>query len=152
MDDIKGAPAENNENSRTKISIPEDYFLISQGVKAVPLNQPIVSIGRGHDNTVVIDDPRISRHHAEIRVIQDRFVFFDLQSTGGSFINGQRLNQGLLYPGDLISLAGVNLVFIYDRQLLMRERDDSTFTGPGVHPTAIFQSSMTDKGIRKKYP
>ena len=152
MDDIKGVPVENNENSRTEISIPEDYFLISQGVKAVPLNQPIVSIGRGHDNTVVIDDPRISRHHAEIRVIQDRFVFFDLQSTGGSFINGQRLNQGLLYPGDLISLAGVNLVFIYDRQLLMRERGDTTFIGPGVHPTAIFQSSMTDKGIRKKYP
>ena len=152
MDDKKDTSTGNNENSGMEIPIPEDFFLISQGVKAIPLNQPVISIGRGHDNIVVIDDPRISRHHAEIRVIQDRFVFFDLNSTGGSFINGQRVNQGLLYPGDLISLAGVNLVFVKDRQMLTRNRNDTTFIGPGVHPTAIFHSSMTDKDIKKRYP
>jgi pSer/pThr/pTyr-binding forkhead associated (FHA) protein len=152
MDNMEDVSTENNENSGTEISIPEDFFLISQGVKAIPLNQSVISIGRGHDNIAVIDDPRISRHHAEIRVIQDRFVFFDLDSSGGSFINDQRVNQGLLYPGDIISLAGVKLVFVFNKQLPTRNRTDTTFIGPGVHPTAIFHSSKTDKDKKKKDP
>jgi pSer/pThr/pTyr-binding forkhead associated (FHA) protein len=157
MDDTKDTSTGNNENSGTEIPIPENFVLISQGVKAIPLNQPVISIGRGHDNIVLIDDPRISRHHAEIRVIQGRFVFFDLKSSGGSFINGQRVNQGLLYPGDQISLAGVKLVFALDKQLPTRSRTETTFIGPGMHATAIFHSSMTDKDIsdkdiKKKYP
>jgi pSer/pThr/pTyr-binding forkhead associated (FHA) protein len=153
MDDIQSTPAENNENPGTEeISIPENVFLIFQGVKAIPLNQAVVSIGRSHDNTVVIDDPRISRHHVEVRVIQSRFVIFDLKSTGGTFINGQRVSQGLLYPGDLISLAGLKLVFIQDRQLQQRGKTDTSPLGPGVHATAIFHSSMTNKDITRKRP
>jgi pSer/pThr/pTyr-binding forkhead associated (FHA) protein len=152
MDNVKGVSMENNENSGAEISIPENFFLISRGIDAIPLNQPVISIGRGHDNIVVIDDPRISRHHAEIRVILDHFVFFDLQSTGGTFINGQRISQGLLYPGDLISLAGFNLVFVHDNYLRTRGITNTTIIGPGVHSTAIFHSSMTDKDIKKRYP
>ena len=150
MDDTNHTPTENSPNSGTEISIPENVFLIFQGVKAFPLNQPVVSIGRSHDNTIVIDDPRISRRHLEIRVVQDHFVAFDLHSTGGTYINGQRVNQGLLYPGDLISLAGVNLVFIQDNLLPGRGNASTDSIGPGVHSTAIFQSSMTDKDINIK--
>lgn len=156
MEDTNNTSVGNNENSGTEISIPENVFLIFQGVKAFPLNQPLISIGRSHENTIVIDDPRISRRHLEIRVVQDHFVVFDLHSTGGTYINGQRINQGLLYPGDLISLAGVNLVFMQDRLLPGRgNTDPNSSIGPGVHSTAIFNSSMTDKNIRdikKKYP
>jgi pSer/pThr/pTyr-binding forkhead associated (FHA) protein len=150
--DLQDTSTENSGSSEAEISIPENVFLIFQGVKAIPLNKPVVSIGRSHDNTVVIDDPRISRHHVEVRVINDRFVVFDLHSTGGTFVNGQRVNEGLLYPGDLISLAGVNLVFIQDRQLQERSKGDTNPIGPGVHSTAIFHSSMTDKDIKRKYP
>ncbi len=67
MDDTSGFPVENNENSGTEIIIPENFVLIFKGAKAISLKQPITSIGRSHDNTIVIDDPRISRHHLEIR-------------------------------------------------------------------------------------
>jgi pSer/pThr/pTyr-binding forkhead associated (FHA) protein len=152
MDDTNQTPTENRQDPGTEISIPENVFLIYQGAKAFPLNQPIVSIGRSHDNTIVIDDPRISRHHLEIRVVHENFVLFDLHSTGGTFVNGQRMNQGLLYPGDLISLAGVNLVFIHDTLLPGRGKVNTDSIGPGVHATAMFNSSMTNRDIRKKYP
>jgi pSer/pThr/pTyr-binding forkhead associated (FHA) protein len=154
MDDSKRMPKNEYEKSGTEIEIPENVFLIFQGVKAFPLDQPLISIGRSHDNTIVIDDPRISRHHIEIRVVQDHFVVFDLHSTGGTYVNGQRVNQGLLYPGDLISLAGVNLVFIQDNLLTGRGKANTDSIGPGVHSTAIFNPSMTDKDIRetKKKP
>lgn len=148
MDDTSGFPVENNENSGTEIIIPENFVLIFKGAKAISLKQPITSIGRSHDNTIVIDDPRISRHHLEIRFIHDHFVAFDLHSTGGTFINGQRVNQGLLYPGDLISLAGVDLVFIQNRYLPGRSKIDTNPIGPGEHPTADFHPSMTDKDIK----
>ena len=149
MDDTNSTPVENNENSGTEIIIPENFVLIFKGAKAIPLKQLITSIGRSHDNTIVIDDPRISRHHLEIRFIQDHFVIFDLHSTGGTFINGKRVNQGLLYPGDLMSLAGVDLVFTQNRHLQGSGKIDTNPIGPGEHSTADFHSSMTDKGIKK---
>jgi pSer/pThr/pTyr-binding forkhead associated (FHA) protein len=74
----------------------------------------VINIGRRLDNHVVIDDPRISRNHAQIREIKGRFVIFDLNSTGGTYVNGDRINQSVLYPGDVISLAGVTLIFGQD--------------------------------------
>ena len=148
MEDTSGTPVESNENSETEITVPENYVLIFKGAKAISLKKLITSIGRSHDNTIVIDDPRISRHHLEIRFILDHFVAFDLQSTGGTFINGQRINQGILYAGDLISLAGVDLVFTQNRYLHGTGRIDTNPIGPGERPTANFHPSMTDKDIK----
>lgn len=95
-------------------TIPENAFLILEGAKIFPLRDPVVNIGRRLDNHIVIDDPRISRLHAQIRAIKGRYVIFDLNSTGGTFVNGQRTSQSVLYPGDVISLAGVALIFGQD--------------------------------------
>lgn len=91
--------------------IPEEAFLVIDGVKVIPLTQAVVSIGRRVENTVVLDDPRVSRNHAQLRALKGRYVLYDLDSTGGSFVNGVRVTQSLLYPGDVISLAGVNVVY-----------------------------------------
>ena len=96
------------------IGIPENAFLIIEGVKVHPLNESVVNIGRRLENQLVIDDPRVSRNHAQLRAIKGRFVLFDLNSTGGTFVNGQRTSQTVLYPGDVISLAGVALIFGQD--------------------------------------
>jgi len=62
----------------------------------------------------VIDDGRISRLHAQLRAVRGRYVIFDLDSRGGTWVNGQRVRQQALAPGDVISLAGVPLVFSQD--------------------------------------
>jgi hypothetical protein len=95
-------------------NIPNNAFLIIGGTQIVPLNRSVINIGRRLDNHVVIDDPRVSRTHAQLRILRDRFVLFDLNSSGGTFINGQRADQSVLYPGDVISLAGVTLIFGQD--------------------------------------
>jgi pSer/pThr/pTyr-binding forkhead associated (FHA) protein len=95
----------------------------------------------------VIDDPRMSRHHLEIRVIREQFALFDLDSSGGTYVNGQRINQGILYPGDLISLASVNVVFTQDRLLSERVKTDpTTLGGHGKLVTAVFEAALRDKG------
>lgn len=92
-------------------AMPQDAFLIVDGVRVFPLNSVMINIGRREDNQLVIDDPRISRLHAQLRVVRGQFVIFDLDSTGGTFVNGQRIRQQVLRAGDVISLAGVPLVF-----------------------------------------
>jgi hypothetical protein len=95
-------------------SMPTNAFLVLGGTQIIPLAQQVINIGRRLDNHVVVDDPRVSRNHAQMRVIKGRFVIFDLESSGGTFVNGQRTNQSILYPGDVISLAGVTLVYGQD--------------------------------------
>jgi pSer/pThr/pTyr-binding forkhead associated (FHA) protein len=104
----------NSEPETPVDPIPPNAFLILGGTKIIPLNRPVINIGRRLDNQVIIDDPRVSRNHAQLRVAKGRFALFDLNSTGGTFINGQRANKSILYPGDVISLAGVTLIFGQD--------------------------------------
>jgi len=86
-------------------------FLIVDGTQVFPLAVATVNIGRRSDNQLVIDDGRVSRVHAQLRIIKGRYIIFDLDSTGGTFVNEQRIQQCILFPGDVISLAGVPLVF-----------------------------------------
>jgi len=86
------------------------YFVVN-GTRLYPIELPVVNIGRRADNHLVVDDPRVSRVHAQLRWVRDRYIIFDLGSTGGTWVNGQRVHQRELRDGDLVSLAGVPLVF-----------------------------------------
>lgn len=92
-------------------NIPPNAFLIYEGDKTFELNQMVVNIGRRSDNHIVLSDPRVSRAHAQIRAIRGQYVLFDLNSTGGTMVNGRRVHQCALKPGDVISLSGVPLIY-----------------------------------------
>jgi pSer/pThr/pTyr-binding forkhead associated (FHA) protein len=143
----------NDGGAGDDIHIPDSAFLILEGTKAVPLDRAIIKIGRSHDNSIVLDDPRVSRHHVEIRVIREHFVLFDLGSSGGTYINGQRISQGLLYPGDMISLAGINIVFIQGTRLPGQSEAEraGTLPGSGQRPTAVLNTSTFSKKKRRPW-
>jgi hypothetical protein len=93
---------------------PGNAFLIVGGTQVVPLDQFVTNIGRRLNNHIILDDPRVSRTHAQLRIVREHYMLFDLNSSGGTFVNGQRINQSILHPGDVISLAGVSLIFGHD--------------------------------------
>jgi len=132
--------------------IPTNSFLIVEGVKIYPLNLPVVNIGRRLDNQLVIDDPRISRNHAQLRAIKGRFIVFDLNSTGGTFINGQRTSQSVLYPGDVISLAGVALIFGQDNPPPHPDiKDTNPYQNQAAdRPTAVLHKDHSTAKFNKK--
>lgn len=95
--------------------IPAGAFLIVAGAQIMPLKLPIINIGRKNDNQLVIENPQISRRHAQLRAISGHYHFFDLGSTGGSKINGVEVKNAILLGGDVINLAGaVPLIYGQD--------------------------------------
>jgi hypothetical protein len=149
--DTKANPMETYNPPNDSNKIPENAFLIIGGVKVYSLSQPVINIGRRLDNQLVIDDPRVSRNHAQLRVIKGRFVVFDLNSTGGTFVNGQRTNQCVLYPGDVISLAGVPLIFGQENPPLRSGLTDTAPRPfpPGERPTAMLKDISIFKRKKK---
>jgi hypothetical protein len=149
LEDTHGKPLPETQPLPTEETVPNNAFLIIGGTQIVPLDRSVVNIGRRLDNHVVIDDPRISRAHAQLRIVKGRFVLFDLDSSGGTFVNGQRTNQSVLYSGDVISLAGVTLIFGQDSPTRSPNEEKTGPVSPasGDRPTAIL--NRTDF-IKKK--
>ena len=148
MAETQGMQNTPTEEPSDENSIPENAFLIIEGVKVHALTESVVNIGRRLENQLVIDDPRVSRNHAQLRAIKGRFVLFDLNSTGGTFVNGQRTSQTVLYPGDVISLAGVALIFGQDNP---PPRPDLANTSPldkemgrNERPTAVLNQNTVE--------
>ena len=146
--ETQGMQNTNSGNTEEIAGIPENAFLIVEGVKVHPLTESVVNIGRRLENQLVIDDPRVSRNHAQLRAIKGRFVLFDLNSTGGTFVNGQRTSQTVLYPGDVISLAGVALIFGQDnppaRPDLANTSPLELDAGQNERPTAVIDTNTVD--------
>jgi hypothetical protein len=107
--------------NKEKDNIPPNAFLIVNGVRIFTLDRSIINIGRRSDNELTIDDPRISRHHAQLRAVRNKYVISDLGSTGGTLVNGKRITQVVLNPQDVISLAGVPLVYGQENQNFLGE-------------------------------
>lgn len=82
--------------------------------KEIRISTSVTSIGRRNTNDIVIDDIRISRLHAQIRLVPDGYLIFDTGSTGGTFVNSARISQQLLKTGDVISLGGYKFIFLLD--------------------------------------
>lgn len=93
-------------------------FLILEGRHTVPLTEPLITLGRRLNNPIILDSPSVSRAHAQLRLRYGRYVIYDLGSTGGTFVNGQRVEECVLRPGDVISLADVRLIYGEDEQMI----------------------------------
>ncbi|HID88662.1 MAG TPA: DUF2662 domain-containing protein [Anaerolineales bacterium] len=86
-------------------------FLIIEGGRHVDLVEPVVNIGRALDNDIILEDPRVSRHHAQLRRRFGRYVLYDLGSSGGTTVNGYPVQECVLQPGDVLSFAGVEVIY-----------------------------------------
>jgi|DewCreStandDraft_4_1066084.scaffolds.fasta_scaffold00003_600 hypothetical protein len=102
------------QEATNSLEIPQNAFLIVNGVHIFPLDKAIINIGRHPDNHLVLDDPRVSRQHAQLRAVRGQYMLFDLGSAGGTMVNNQRVRQAILSSGDVISLAGIPLVYGQD--------------------------------------
>jgi Protein of unknown function (DUF3662)/FHA domain len=73
-----------------------------------------VVVGRSREADIVLQDPNVSRRHAELRRDDGGWQIVDLGSTNGIKVNGRRVNQQPLSTGDQITIGVTDLTFELD--------------------------------------
>lgn len=106
----------NIKNIQTKTSTAYKPFayLVVQDEKATryPITNTIWRIGRTRDNELTLNDASVSRRHAEIqRSSNGIFSIFDVESTNGLYINGEKVKKKKLQEGDIIEIGDIFLRF-----------------------------------------
>jgi hypothetical protein len=85
--------------------------LIGESGERCPVGRA-VTLGRGRDNDVQVDeDPRVSRQHCRIEQRAGRFYLVDLDTTAGTFVDGDRVLERRLLGGETIRLGGSTFRF-----------------------------------------
>ncbi len=72
------------------------------------LDKPRLTIGRGEENDLRIDEPFVSRRHLEIEVLDAHVLIRDLKSTNGTFLDGLPIETVRLKLGDSFSFKGLD--------------------------------------------
>jgi hypothetical protein len=86
--------------------------LLILGGKRIIVGSGGATLGRSRQCDVVVDDPNVSRTHAELRPRGGSWVLTDLGSTNGSSVNGQRIDAPtVVRPGDEIELGTATMKF-----------------------------------------
>lgn len=82
------------------------------------LKKPVLTVGRGPDNDIVIDNLGVSRLHAKIMQVDNQYIVEDQGSANGIRVNGVFVKRSPLYPGDEILLGKHLLTFDMSQRLL----------------------------------
>jgi signal transduction histidine kinase len=75
------------------------------------LHGDVISLGRDSANTIQLHDSEVSRHHSQIREVDDGFLLVDLTSSNGCFVNEQQVTEKTLTSGDRVQLGRTLLIF-----------------------------------------
>ena len=89
-------------------------LIIKSGRKSgatFPLRKKVINMGRDSSNEIVIDDPKSSRQHAKIKLEGDNFVIYDLASSNGTLVNGEKITSVKLNDGDEIKIGDTVFAF-----------------------------------------
>ena len=94
--------------------MPNHYVKIfgsDMGCKEVQIKQSSVLIGRSRSCDIVLDHETVSRTHALIGKKGEKCMIMDQNSSAGVFVNGERINNHILKPGDNIQIASYTLEY-----------------------------------------
>ena len=85
--------------------------ILNQGMtgRTFELNVERNTVGRVEDNTFQIADASVSSHHAEILLRGAEILIRDVGSTNGTFINGEKITEAVLQPGQTLRFGQVEL-------------------------------------------
>ena len=73
------------------------------------LNVEKTTIGRVEDNIFQIAEPSVSSHHCEVLLRGAEVVVRDLDSTNGTYINGEKVSESVLKPGQILRLGQIEM-------------------------------------------
>jgi pSer/pThr/pTyr-binding forkhead associated (FHA) protein len=110
-----------------------------------------LKIGRRKDNDIVLDNLAVSSHHGKIDSAGDGFVYIDLKSKNGSFINQQLVSSHWLQDGDVIFIGKHSLTFAYfESEIRPEDKKQSEMEKTMVMDTNEYRSMVNPKDPQPK--
>ena len=101
-------------------------------LQPIPLEAPVITIGRFPNNMVVLNHPVVSGYHARLeRVRSGGYRIVDLGSTNHVFVNTERVRARELHPEDIIHIGPFSLV--YTGNQLIQEEEGYSIRVDAVH-------------------
>jgi hypothetical protein len=96
---VFAAPRPNTPRAQLAVRTP------GQPVSRLNVRPGTIRVGRALDNEIVLADDKVSRHHGQISIRLGMLVYTDLGSTNGSYLNGGRVTEIALGPGDVLMIG-----------------------------------------------
>ena len=93
-----------------------------------------LSVGRGQACDLKVNDPRVSRMHCRLQMDQGSMAIRDADSSSGTLVNGKRIAQHTLRPGDVIQIGGTKLRYHLDGEPDKSTLVESAFGRPKPTP------------------
>lgn len=91
-------------------------------------NTNVITIGRGENNTVILNNPAVSNFHCELVINNGTVVVSDKNSSNGVYVNGIRITSKTLKKGDEVTLGSK---FVFDWEVYSSAERGSSSAQPG---------------------
>lgn len=105
-----------------------------------------LTIGRGQNTSTQLKDPAVSRVHCELQVANGKFHLADNGSAAGTFVNGSKVSECELKPGDLVQIGSTQLRIALDQT---HEQETVSPHGPAMafDPAALVGQTLSNYKI-----
>jgi hypothetical protein len=110
------APVETQAASAVELGLERELAYLTVDGERHAVRKRRTVIGRSKDCDLQLNDPNVSRRHAELRQEGTSYWIVDLDSTNGIEINGRRAKRAKLDPGDTVTIGSTDLAFERDTE------------------------------------
>jgi pSer/pThr/pTyr-binding forkhead associated (FHA) protein len=123
--------------------------ILTQGLngRAYELNVDRTTIGRVEDNLFQIAEASVSSHHCEVLLRGSDVVIKDLNSTNGTFINGEQITERVLNPGQTLRLGQIELKLETGKAASAPAPAPATAPAPGPGKKQLEATMVIPRGV-----
>jgi len=93
-------------------------------VRKFETNSETITIGRGEDNDLQVDNLAVSKNHARLKREDDAYVLYDMDSTNGTYIGKKKISKHSVKDGDAVTIGKHTLLFEFVDKRKGRKADD----------------------------
>ena len=102
--------------SPVELGVEREVAVLQWDGRQLRVDKRRVLLGRSRECDVQIEDPNVSRRHAELRQEGSTYWIVDLDSTNGVEVNGRRVKRARLEPGDTFTVGSTDVQFSMERE------------------------------------
>ncbi len=132
-----------------------EFSFNSQKIGEFILDKEVMTIGRKDDNDICIENLAVSGHHAKLLTIFDDSFLEDLESTNGTYVNGQPVKKHPLKNGDVITIGKHELRYLNDNLSAADDGEKTVLIRPKVqqptYPSSVAPNEIEyEPGLAKQ--